>query len=415
MSLTGAFDLMFSPQKRSASSDGSYFGNYGGFFSLGTGGVSNMKATTALKLSAVYNAVDQISNDIAKIPFSVYRKDGQNRVADPTHPAHRLISREPNYLMTSFIFRKTMMTSVLLRGNGLAKINTDSIGNPIATDFINWDSVKNIRIKNGELLYDVIGYAQPLMASEVLHFKNFTHNGIVGVGTISYAAQQLGMALEVQTFSATNYENKGVRQGVVETDKVISKETTKASIVSAIQTAFSQKDATRVAVLDEGMKWKAITITPQELQIIEQSRFNIEDIARWFNIAPHKIKSLQQSTNNNIEQQSLDHVSDTIQPYVTNFEQEYAKKLFTTAERETGYYVRGNINVLLRADIQSRGEFISKMVSAGVMTRNEARANEDMNAGPDFLNEHLTPVNVFTEKQIENNLKQAVPNGNPSK
>jgi HK97 family phage portal protein len=406
MSLNNAFIDMTTPQKRSTTSDSSFFGNYGGLFSLGTGGVSKMKADTALKLSAVYNAVDQISNDIAKIPFAVYRKDGQNRTAMPSHPANKLVGYEPNYLMTSFIFRKTIATSLLLRGNGLARIITNAVGDPVSTDFINWDNVKNIRIKNGELLYDVNGYKEPLMASEVLHFKNFSHNGIVGVGVITYAAQQLCMALEVQTYSATNYENKGVRQGVVETDKVISKDTSKLAIATAIQNAFSQKDATRVAVLDEGMKWKGITITPQELQIIEQSQFNIEDIARWFNIAPHKIKLLKQSTNNNIEQQSLDHVSDTIQPYITNFEQEYAKKLFTAKERIDGYYVRGNINVLLRADIKSRGEFISKMVTVGVMTRNEARANEDMNAGSDFLDEHLTPVNVFTEKQIANSLKK---------
>ena len=154
------------------------------------------------------------------------------------------------------------------------------------------------------------------MASEVLHFKNFSHNGIVGVSVITNAAQQLNLAIEVQEFSATNFQNKGVRQGVVESEKTIT--TGKQAIVSGIKAAFSEKDATRVAVLDEGMKWKAITITPQEAQIIEQSRFSIEDIARWLNIAPHKIKSLQQSTNNNIEQQSLDHVSDTIQPHITN-------------------------------------------------------------------------------------------------
>jgi len=413
MSLNGAFSEMFASQKRSATSDKSYFGGFGNIFSLGTGGAGGMKATTALKLSAVYNAVEQISNDIAKIPFSVYKKEGQNRTSQSNHPANKLISYEPNSLMTTFIFRKTVAVSLLLRGNALAKINTDAIGNPISTDFIEWEKVTDIRIKNGELIYIVKGYDQPLLASEVLHFKNLSHNGIVGVSIITYAAQQLNLAIEVQTFSATNFENKGVRQGVVETDKVVT--TGKSAIVASIKAAFSEKDATRVAVLDEGMKWKAITVTPQEAQIIEQARFSIEDVARWFNIAPHKIKSLHQSTDNNIEQQSLDHVSDTIQPHITNFEQEYAKKLFTSKERASGYYVRGNINVLLRADIQSRGEFISKMVTIGAMSRNEARRNEDMNDGPEFLNEFLTPVNVFTEKQIENNLKQAVPNGNPSK
>jgi HK97 family phage portal protein len=409
MSLNSAFSDMFTTQKRSATSDSSYFGSYGGFFSLGSGGTSAMKPTTAMKLSAVYNAVDQISNDIAKIPFSVYKKEGQNRTSQPGHPANKLVSYEPNALMTTFVFRKTMAVSLLLRGNALARINTDTVGNPISTDYINWDNVRDIRIKNGELLYDVKGFEKSLLASEVLHFKDLSHNGIVGISRITYAAQQLNLAIEVQSFSATNFENKGVRQGVIESDKTLEKG--KDKIIAAWKSAMSDKSPDRITVLDDGMKFKAINITPQEAQIIEQSRFNIEDIARWFNIAPHKVKSLQQSTNNNIEQQSLDHVSDTIQPHITNFEQEYAKKLFTAKERESGYFIRGNMNSLLRADIKSRGEFVSKMVTAGVMCRNEARRNEDMNDGPVFLDEFLTPVNVFTEKQIENNLKQAVPNG----
>lgn len=414
MSLNGAFSEMFTSQKRSAASDNSYFGTFGnGIFSLGTAGTAGMNHTKALKLSAFYNGVDQISNDIAKIPFAVYQKEGSNRVSRSDHPAHNLIANEPNSLMTSFIFRKTMAISVLLRGNALAKINTNTNGKPISTDFINWDRVKDIRIKAGVLMYDVQGYSQPLLASEVLHFKNFTHNGIVGVSVITNAAQQLNLAIEVQEFSATNFQNKGVRQGVVETDKVIT--SGKEKIIAGIKAAFSEKDATRVAVLDEGMKWKAITITPQEAQIIEQSRFSIEDIARWLNIAPHKIKSLQQSTNNNIEQQSLDHVSDTIQPHITNFEQEYAKKLFMPSEIVNGYYVRGNMNVLLRADIKSRGEYYGKAVNGGWMSRNEVRHLEDLNDGPILLDEYLTPVNTYTEKQIANNLINPPKNGNQSK
>lgn len=410
MSLNGAFSEMFTSQKRSATSDNSYFGAFGnGIFSLGTAGTAGMNHTKALKLSAFYNGVDQISNDIAKIPFAVYQKEGSNRVSRSDHPAHNLIANEPNSLMTSFIFRKTMVISVLLRGNALAKINTNTSGKPVSTDFINWDRVKDIRIKEGVLMYDVQGYSQPLLAFEVLHFKNFTHNGIVGVSVITNAAQQLNLAIDVQEFSATNFQNKGVRQGVVETDKVIT--AGKEKIIAGIKSAFAEKDATRVAVLDEGMKWKAITITPQEAQIIEQSRFSIEDIARWLNIAPHKIKSLQQSTNNNIEQQSLDHVSDTIQPHITNFEQEYAKKLFLPSEIANGFYVRGNMNVLLRADIKSRGEYYGKAVNGGWMSRNEVRHLEDMNDGPELLDEYLTPVNTYTEKQVANNLIKPVPNG----
>jgi HK97 family phage portal protein len=213
---------------------------------------------------------------------------------------------------------------------------------------------------------------------------------------------QLGLSLKTQELSITNYENKGVRQGVIETDKILSKG--KDGIISGWRNAMAEKSADRVAVLDEGMKFKPITITPQELQLIEQSRFNVEDIARWFNIAPHKIKSLQQSTNNNIEQQSLDHVSDTIQPHVTNIEQEFAKKLLTTKEKAT-HFCKGNLNVLLRADIKSRGEYYSKMLTSGAYSRQEVRALEDMDKGPEFLGEFLTPVNTFTESQLIKNLQ----------
>ena len=404
MSLNGAFSEMFASQKRSVNTDNSYFSGFGGIFSQGASG-TNMSASRALKLSAFYNGVDQISNDIAKIPFSIYQKDGKNRVSRSNHPAYNVIAIEPNSFMTSFVFRKTMAISFLIKGNALAKINSDKAGKPISTDFISWDKVDDIRVKNGELLYYVSGYKYPLLSSEVLHFKNLSHNGISGVGVITNAAQQLNLAIEVQEFSATNFENKGVRQGVVESDKTIT--TGKTAIIAGIKAAFSEKDATRVAVLDEGMKWKAITVTPQEAQIIEQARFSIEDIARWLNIAPHKIKSLQQSTNNNIEQQSLDHVSDTIQPHVTNWEQEYAKKLFLPSDIQEGYYVRGNMNVLLRADIKSRGEYYGKAVNGGWMNRNEVRQLEDMNVGPELLEEFLTPVNTFTESQIKNNLKTA--------
>jgi HK97 family phage portal protein len=406
MGLNSAFSDMFSTQKRSAASESSYFGNFGGFFSLGSGGTSSMKPTTAMKLSAVYNAVDQISNDIAKIPFSVYKKEGQNRTSQPNHPAYKLVAFEPNALMTTFVFRKTMAVSVLLRGNALARIVEDVVGNPVSTEYINWDNVRDIRIKNGQLIYDVRGFEKPLLASEVLHFKDLSHNGIVGVSRITYGAQQLNLAIEVQTFSATNFENKGVRQGVIETEKTI--ENGKDKIIAGWKTAMGEKSPDRIVVLDDGFKFKAINITPQEAQIIEQARFSIEDVARWFNIAPHKIKSLQQSTNNNIEQQSLDHVSDTIQPHITNFEQEYAKKLFTAKERESGYFVRGNMNSLLRADIKSRGEYYSKMVNAGVYSRQQVRQKEDENDGPVFLEEYLTPVNTFTESQLNANIKKTL-------
>ncbi len=389
-------------------SDASVLNDYFPLLSGVSTGSVNYK--TALKLSAVFNATDIISNDIAKIPFGVFEDKNGNKERLKSHPSDYLLSSEPNYLMTPFVFKKTLGLSLMLRGNALFKIIRDNSGNPTSFEYINWDLVYDIREKNGELLYFINGLKTPLMSFEVLHFKQYVLNGVVGVSSITYGAIQMGLSLSVQDFSVTNFNAKGVRQGVIETDKQIP--TGKANIIQGWRNAMAEKSAERVVVLDDGLKFKPITITPQELQIIEQSRFNIEDIARWFNIAPHKIKSLQQSTNNNIEQQTLDHASDTIQPLVTNIEQEFEKKLLTLTERTVnGCFIKGNMNVLLRSDIKSRAEWYSKLVNAGIYNRNEVRQLEDMNNGPDLLNEFLTPVNTFTEKQIENNLKQSS-NGN---
>lgn len=407
MSLDLAVSQLFLPSgKRSAGTGTSYF-DYFPFFTGGSAKTPAVSYKRSLQLSAVHNAVEQISNDIAKIPFGVYRNLNGSRERMKSHAADWLISVQPNAYMTSFVERKTMAVSVLMRGNALSKINTNAIGEPATLDFIDWDRVSDIKLYQGDLLYYVDGYDQPLLSSEVLHIKGFSHNGIVGVSVITYACMQLNLAIEVQQYSATSFEHKGQRQGVIESEKVLSndKGDAKPKIIASFKAAMAEKSPDRVAVLDDGMKWKGITLTAQELQIIEQQRFSVEDIARWFNIAPHKIKSLQQSTNNNIEQQSLDHVSDTIQPHVTNFEQEYSRKLLTAKEREN-MYVKGNMNVLLRADLKTRAEFYSRGVLSGYMNRNEVRELEDMNKGPELLNEFLTPVNTFTEGQIAKALKE---------
>ena len=400
--LESAFSTMFTPGEQRANP--SVFDSMGSLFSFGGSSFTtpNVKIKDALKLSAVYNAVEQISNDLAKIPFAVYRDIDGNKERLRSHPVDRLISLEPNYLMTPFVFKKLIGTSLPLRGNCLFKKIYNNAGYPVSAEYIPWDDVIDIVLKDNELFYIIRGMNQPLMSSEVLHFKQFSLNGIVGISTITFAAMQLGMALKSQEYSIMNIDNKGVRQGVVESDKTIS--TGKDAIIAGWRKAMGEKSADRIVVLDEGMKFKPITITPQELQIIEQQKFSIEDIARWFNIAPHKIKSLEQSTNNNIEQQSLDHVSDTIQPLVTNIEQEFTKKLLTTKEKENTY-IKGNMNVLLRADLKSRGEYYYKMGSLGVYNRTEIRQKEEENSGPAFLSEYLTPANTLTESQIENNLR----------
>lgn len=398
-----AFSDMFSDKRSSHEPGNSVMGGFFGFFDFGSK-TENINYRKALKLSAVYNAVDQISSSNGIIPYGVYRKTnkGSDRLND--HPIDKLISSEPDGsegFLTSYIFKKIATISVLLRGNALFRIISNPDGSQ-KLSYIAWDDVYDIRFSEGRLVYMVKGNIN-LLSTEVLHFKGFTHDGIVGVPVITYAAQQLGMALKVQEFSATSVSNKGVRTGVVETDKTVT--TGKDKIIEGWKTAMQSSGPDRVVVLDDGLKFKPINITPQEAQIIEMSKFSVEDIARWFNIALHKIKSMQSSTNNNIEQQTIDYATDTMQPYVTNFEQEFTKKLFTQSEKGQGVYIKGNMSVILRADSNSRANYYAKAINFGWMDRNEVRKLEELN-WREGLDAPLTPANTLTMEQIEANLKK---------
>jgi len=405
--LTNAFSL---PQYRSDSAAGGQASRLAGLWeSIGFGsGNAKMPLVNykqALKLSAVTNAVDQISSSLGVIPFNVFKRTAEGRERDFSHPVDRLLRSEPdgeNGFLTPFIFKKISQTSVLLRGNCLWQIKTDGGGNQ-KLKYIAWDDVYDIRkIKdiNGDTVLVYMTKDDNLLANEVLHFKGWTFDGIIGVSVIHYASVQMGAALAMQAFSYTSFDNKGMRMGVISTDKPTTPEA-KVKIKAGVQNAFAEKDPTRVVVLDEGMKFDPITVTSQEAQLIESSRFSIEDVARWFNIPLPKIKSASQSTNNNIEQQTLDYSTDTMLPHVTNFEQEIDKKLFTRAEKET-HYCKGNMSVILRADLKSKGEFYSKMVNSGIYLANEVREMEEKNT-LEGGNELRIPVNTQTQTQIDNN------------
>lgn len=377
------------------------------YIGFGSKGKRRVTYKNALNLPAFWNGVDQISSSQGIIPYQVFKRTAGGRQRAYNHPVDRLLSASPDGkdgFLTPFIFKKMTQTSVLLRGNCLWVIKTNGSGVQ-KLKYICWDDVydiKKIADANGEkqLVYQT--KEGNYLASEVLHFKGFTHNGICGVSVIKHACEQLGIALETQDFSYSLVENKGVRQGVITSAKPVEA-AAKKRIVAAAKSAFAEKDPTRLIMLDEGMEYQPITVTPQEAQIIESARFGVEDIARWLNIPPHKIKSLQQSTNNNIEQQSLEYLSDTMQPWVTNFEQELTKKLFTDKEKEI-LYVKGNMGVILRSDMKSKGEYYSKMVNSGIFTANEAREYEEKDdmAGGEELR---IPVNVMTITERKNKYK----------
>lgn len=402
---------VFKPQLRSASDlqfkqvETSFFGFP--FFGGNSKTLANDKS--ALTLSAFYNAVDMLSDDIAKLPKHVFRKVGDHRHKYPEHPVNYLLSVRPNPKMTPFDFWKVIEVLRILKGNAIVEIiRSSQTGRAIA-----WIILENKHVEileTSEKLY--YRYKDRIIDSDdILHFKGFSLDGKVGVGVVTYAAAQLGVSLEAQEYGSTIYKNRGVSYGVIESDKSVA-DPNKKLISDGFTAKLSEKNPHKAPVLDEGLKYKSISITPAEAQFLETNKNGIIEVCRWLNIAPHKLKELGNANYSNIYQQSIEHVQDSVLPRVVAKEQELDFKCFTEKERAS-CYIRFNMSVLLRADLSAKGDYYTKMILNGSMVRNEVRAFEDMNP-LDGLDEPLQPLNMQTIEMATQILKQQA-NGTQSK
>lgn len=367
------------------------------FMNMLTRGNIKVNHHTALSLSAVFNAVDQISNDIAKLPKGVFQKNDTGRFRQSTHPVDYLISKRPNASMTQFNYHKALLIHAMLRGNGVAVIlRNRATGVQTGFDLIDPDHLHNIKKKDGKIFYDIKGYGT-LSSEDVFHVPGFSFNGIAGISIFKYAALNLGAAMSAEAFADENFKSKGLLAGILSTPKNLSPDA-KVKLANAMEVRLSKGDTHNIGTLDEGMTFESITANAQEASLIDWKKISIEDVARWFNIAPHKIKHLANATYSNIEQQSLEHGSDTIAPWAKRFEEEYDYKCFTEDER-VDHYVKFNTNALIRTDVKTKSEYYGRAINFGWHTRNEVRDLEDYNR-IDGLDEPLTPSNAMTLEQI---------------
>ncbi|MDM1345708.1 phage portal protein [Myroides marinus] len=385
--MNGLLDKVFRPLE-SVSSSGfmDFFTGFGG------GSKTIVTPKRALTIPAFYNAVDQLSNDIAKLPKAVHIKEGDHRRKYIEHPLNYLISTQPNPMMTAFDFWKLVVVLVILKGNCYVMVNRSNSGVEESLVIQDNDDVKILRDEENNLLFYKIK-KKIYASSDILHFKGFSLDGIEGIGVITWAAHNLGVNLDAQEYQRDIYSDRGLGYGVIESDKAI--EVGNKKIISeGFTSKLNEKNKFKVPVLDEGLKYKPITITPAEAQFLETNKNSVVEIARWLNIAPHKIKDLSHGTYSNIEVQNIEHVQDSLIPWTYRIEQELDRKMFLhVGGQEENQYVKFNEKVLLRGDSRARAEYLTKMIYTGIMTRNEARALEDLDP-IEGLDDPLTPVNM---------------------
>jgi HK97 family phage portal protein len=353
---------------------------------------------SSLGYAAVWNAVTLIAGDIAKVPLPLYRRLGDGgKEQYREHPLYELIHDEPNPEMSSFMFRRTLQGHVLVWGNGYAEIQRDNAGRAIALWPLMPYAVQPFR-DGGGLRYRVkqpSGNDVIFDRRDVLHLSGIGMDGTTGYPPIRKAMESLGLAVATERFGATFFGNGATFGGIISYPAGLStNEQTRKENREAIASRHQGVDRShRLLTLYEGASYHQLGIQPDHAQFLETRRFQIEEVARWFNLPVHKLKELARSTNNNIEHQGIEYATDTLQPWFRMWEGELRLKLVPRLERKQQFFEHIT-EALTRGDSAAQGQLISQQFQVGAITPNEIRAKFNYNPRPDGNDIQLPAQNM---------------------
>ena len=360
-------------------------------------------ADKALTLSSVWCAVRLLSESVSSLPCGVYTKEPNgDKVEAVNDRIYNLIKFKPNNYQNKITFFEYVMMSICMTGNSYVQIVRDNSGNPVQLMPID-SALVDVVINEGELFYQIDG-GGVLDSADVLHFKTLTDDGIVGLSPIDQCAKAINWGINVEEFGSTFFKNGAKPSSVLSTDRALS-ETAIQRLKNSFNSSYSKlSQSNSTIILEEGLTFKPISISPEQAQFLASRQFSIEEVARIFNVPPHMLKDLTKSSFNNIEMQSQEFVTYTLMPYITRIENEMNLKLFRT--NELGYkFIEFNVNGLLRGDVKSRNEAYKTAITNGYMSINEVRQKENLNSieGGDkhFMQLNMTTIEKIGEDAID--------------
>jgi len=370
----------------------------------------------AMTIDTVFACVNVLSQSIASLPLDLYRivrrRDGkEERTKARNLPLYRIANKRPHGEFTSFRWRQHMMVQVLLRGNAITQILRDDSGSVIGLYPLLWEraTIKR-RESSGEIVYEYKPTNQTkdavaLDSSEVLHIRGISETGgIVGMSVIGAQREALGLARSVERHGGKTFANGASPSGVLEVPDTLSDAAYERLRESWRLNQSGTENAGKTPILEAGTKFSAMSMSNEDAQFLETRKFQRSQIASFFRVPAHLINDLERATFSNIEHQDLGYVKHSLLPWLVNIEQELDCALLTDAEQSRLYF-RHNVSALERGDFATRTEGLQKLVHAAIITPNEARAKEEMNAHPDgdvlLGNGTLMPVNRMGEQPTQ--------------
>ena len=367
-------------------------------YSLPFGSSQEVSAETALTFSAVWAAMRLLSESISTLPVGVFRRENNGDNIEVSSDLSFLVKYQPNTYQNKITFYERIIMDMLSDGNSYVQIVRNRNGRVIELLPLNYGDVETYTLDN-KLYYSDEKSGETHDSDNIMHFKMITGpDGITGLSPIEQCKNAIGWGIQVQEYSSTFFKNGGKLSGVLESDRALSEQA-----VDRLRSSFNKNygtlsGANQTAVLEEGLKYKSISVTPDQAQFLASRQFSVEEVARIFGIPPHLLRDLSKSSFNNIEMQSQEFVSYSLMPFLTKIELEMSLKLFrrNNVGRE---YIKFNVNGLLRGNVKDRADYYKTAITNGWMSVNEVRQKEDLNRIEDGDNNYLQ-MNMTTINKI---------------
>ncbi len=362
----------------------------------------------ALQVAAVFACVRVIAEDIGKLPFMIYQQSTEHeRQKLTTSPFWRLLHDKPNSYQTSQQFREYLTACALLRGNGYALKNVVNgqvrellplhPGRVRVEQLADFELIYHVTMPTGSEIYSdgrqammTSGKEETMTRREIFHLPGLTIDGPIGVSVVSYARQTLGIALGASRHAGTFFGNGMKPSGIFKHPRILS-QAGYERLKGELKEKHGGENSNETLILEEGMDYSPISLTNKDSQFLESRTFEVLEVCRWFRLKPHKIAELSRATFSNIEQESIEHVTDALMPWGMRWEYAVNQQVIVT----NNIYAELNFDALLRGTTLERYKAY-QMAAGGPapwMRRNEIRRRENLEP-VDGLDEILQPMNM---------------------
>ena len=350
-------------------------GNYNDFSVIKDKSVAVVNPNVALTYSTIFACVRVIAETIATLPLFLYKVKGNNKVKAREHNLYSILHDAPNLECTSVSFFESLITQILLTGNGFAEIIKDNFNNILELHILDANKIRVYRDNYNNIVYEYNddGKIISLSKRQVLHIAGLGWNGIIGYSPIALMRRQIATGIYQDNFALDFFSNGVKKVPILSHPNRISKEAKES-----MKESFRKSWDNGIVVLEEGITVNPITMNLSDAQFLESRRFSVEEICRIFRVPPHLIGDLSRSTNNNIEHQSIEFVTHTIRPWCVRIERALNNFLLNIKEKGK-YTIEFMLDGLLRGDTLTRQQSNQIKLNNGILTRNQWRQQENMN------------------------------------